>query len=916
MPGFITLTPEYGYVLAVGTLSTLYPIVLGGAVGGARKRAKIPYPHMYATQAECAEDHNKHIFNCYQRAHHNYLENYPQYLFLLLTAGIEHPVAAAVSGGVWLVGRVLFSRNYQTGDPAKRNSGLAWIHYVGLTLLLGMSIKTSARFAVLAWEKILARLFAAPDVAAQAVVLREIKNAVIGNRAKKEAFASSEAKDSLIAILCDALAPVEAKETAAIVAGSLASVSVSIKSNKMLGASLVANLNTKGHDALTCATLRALQNVTFSVDATFAHGLVELLGRSRKVATLAAQLISTLGVHAPLFVVAGALDALLHSLSVDQNLAFAPLVDSSLDALATLVKDDKQAAVKLVGLFAGSERSVALLLRLLNDTKAPMTRLLAAQCLANICKLVTLDNQRIPAVLLLPALISLFTDSAINNVENLALLERAPRVFAGLVDDSEALQKLALEGDAISKLAAILSTPQVRAFIGTLDGNIVMDDLSEDSAANTASKASNLLGGGGSNSGSSTVGGAAKSSKSYGSFDGTSNVLLNGGGSRTFEKVAESCLLAISAVCSLREDCRKEVIDAKLLPLIVTALSHPSTNLRSAACKCTRSLSRSVKNLRTSLVDAGISTPLFTLLNDPSLSVQTSASATLCNIVLDFSPMKKTVIENGGVERIVKLVASEDYQLKLNSVWAIKNLLYQAGSDVKSRVMEELGWDVLKKLIFDPHIGIQEQSLNLLRNLVCGKEDDIDTAFSGFGEAAFSVLFDKKLSGHGCVSSDYDGVILQTLYIIVNIATGNERHKGLIVGSDLIMGNVAKFMNHEKSLIRLATVWCVLNLTEPDDLYPKFSQERLERLRSFGFQEQLKQMLTDSDPDVRDRVKTALKNLGTSTSSGTGLERGVIHGGNGGGGSGEDFMDIDDAPGPVDLEGMQDLSTYLAGRSG
>ncbi|KAI9345629.1 hypothetical protein BDR26DRAFT_856362 [Obelidium mucronatum] len=142
MPGF-TLAPEYSYVLAVGTISTLYPIILGGQVGAARRKAKFPYPHVYATVAECAEDQNKHVFNCYQRAHHNFMENYPQFLILLLTAGIEHPVAAAVSGSVWLIGRALFSRNYQTGDPAKRNKGMAWIHYVGLTCLLGMSVKTS-----------------------------------------------------------------------------------------------------------------------------------------------------------------------------------------------------------------------------------------------------------------------------------------------------------------------------------------------------------------------------------------------------------------------------------------------------------------------------------------------------------------------------------------------------------------------------------------------------------------------------------------------------------------------------------------------------------------------------------------------------------------------------------------------------
>jgi len=57
--------------------------------------------------------------------------------------------------------------------------------------------------------------------------------------------------------------------------------------------------------------------------------------------------------------------------------------------------------------------------------------------------------------------------------------------------------------------------------------------------------------------------------------------------------------------------------------------------------------------------------------------------------------MKKTVLENGGVERLVKLVGSTDSNLRLNSVWALKNLLFQADSDVKGRVMRELGWETL-----------------------------------------------------------------------------------------------------------------------------------------------------------------------------------------------------------------------------
>ncbi|KAI8620377.1 hypothetical protein BC830DRAFT_1099348 [Chytriomyces sp. MP71] len=144
----ITLHSDFGYVIGVGALSVLYPFVLGGQVGGQRKKAKVPYPFMYASQAECAEDRNKLTFNCYQRAHQNYLENFPGFLFLLASAGLEHPQVAAAVGLLWLFGRWRYASNYQKGDPSKRNGNGAAVHYLALLTLLGLAGKTAVVHAL------------------------------------------------------------------------------------------------------------------------------------------------------------------------------------------------------------------------------------------------------------------------------------------------------------------------------------------------------------------------------------------------------------------------------------------------------------------------------------------------------------------------------------------------------------------------------------------------------------------------------------------------------------------------------------------------------------------------------------------------------------------------------------------------
>ncbi|CAO1623208.1 unnamed protein product [Jaminaea pallidilutea] len=113
----------YGYVglalLGVPYLN-LAQIIL---VNKARKASGIPYPQLYADKAEAKASNKAHKFNCVQRAHQNTLESLPSYAISLIVAGLRFPRLAAGLGATWLIGRVLYTIGYSSGDPSARTKG-------------------------------------------------------------------------------------------------------------------------------------------------------------------------------------------------------------------------------------------------------------------------------------------------------------------------------------------------------------------------------------------------------------------------------------------------------------------------------------------------------------------------------------------------------------------------------------------------------------------------------------------------------------------------------------------------------------------------------------------------------------------------------------------------------------------------
>jgi len=126
-----TIPKEYGYVLLTAASTMFFSTWQGMRVGPFRRAAGVPYPNAYASPEQisaCSDEKKKqalYLFNCAQRAHYNFLENYTAVLPSLLIAGLAYPVSAAVTGALWTFFRYLYAVGYTRADKTNGKGRMA-----------------------------------------------------------------------------------------------------------------------------------------------------------------------------------------------------------------------------------------------------------------------------------------------------------------------------------------------------------------------------------------------------------------------------------------------------------------------------------------------------------------------------------------------------------------------------------------------------------------------------------------------------------------------------------------------------------------------------------------------------------------------------------------------------------------------
>uniref|UniRef100_A0A673HG15 Armadillo repeat-containing protein 8 n=1 Tax=Sinocyclocheilus rhinocerous TaxID=307959 RepID=A0A673HG15_9TELE len=205
---------------------------------------------------------------------------------------------------------------------------------------------------------------------------------------------------------------------------------------------------------------------------------------------------------------------------------------------------------------------------------------------------------------------------------------------------------------------------------------------------------------------------------------------------------------------------------------------------------------------------------------------------------------KKPILESGVIELLCSLTQSDSPALRVNGIWALMNMAFQADQKVKVEIVQALGTEQLFRLLSDPDTNVLMKTLGLLRNLLSTRPD-----MSSHGKQIMQAVT-LILEGEHSIE-----VKEQTLCILANIADGNTA-KELIMTNDDMLQKIKYYMGHSNVKLQLAATFCISNLiwNEEDG-----SQERQDKLREMGFVDILHKLTQASDPNLCDRAKKAMQ---------------------------------------------------------
>jgi len=277
----------------------------------------------------------------------------------------------------------------------------------------------------------------------------------------------------------------------------------------------------------------------------------------------------------------------------------------------------------------------------------------------------------------------------------------------------------------------------------------------------------------------------------------------------------ESALKCFASLAANDETIRKRIIDMRgLIDEVLNALKETGS-VKVAAVRCLHSLSRSVQLLRTTFQDHKIWKPLMNLIHDnPTSELMTVVSSTICNLLLEFSPAKESLLESGAIPILCQLTNSTNPALRLNGTWALMNMAFQAEQHVKGEIINTLGTDRIFQLLSDGDTRVIMKTLGLLRNLLSSTVH-IESIMSDHAQEILSAVMMVLNSQY---SSDLKE---QALCIVGNLAAGVS---DMIMEDDQILLKLKDYLAVNDQKLQTGALFAIKNLMHKSSRHDKLKE--------------------------------------------------------------------------------------------
>lgn len=182
-------------------------------------------------------------------------------------------------------------------------------------------------------------------------------------------------------------------------------------------------------------------------------------------------------------------------------------------------------------------------------------------------------------------------------------------------------------------------------------------------------------------------------------------------------------------------------------------------------------------------------------------------TAILANLLLEFSPSKEIMEENGIIKILVELIDHKNHSIRVNCMWTLMNTAFQADKVIKEQIISTLTMDKLFQMLIEQDDTLVMKTLGLIRNLITNRVH-IDQIMAVHGTKIIQAII-------MILEGEYNLAIKeQAMCILANVADG-QTAKEFIVGNEDLLRKINSFMVNYLGLkknLKLFKLWIQLNM--------------------------------------------------------------------------------------------------------